>query len=326
LLLLCCGLSLHWCGRRVGLASLCALAAVVLFSEPGRTNLNWGQVAWPLALGSYLALAWSRRRPAWAGAALALVSFKPTYLVTLGILMLFRRDGKALAYGAALTLAATLAGLGFMAGSGIDVLDIPRLALSNHAAFTHHAAAMPSTSGARIDVAVFLAKALGVPDAAWPMYVAPALVLLVTGWLVARDARQPENLAPDSFTTFLLCIGSLLSIFHMVYDLVFLTLPVLALFTARHASWKQLPAWGLAGLRVGAAILALNVLWTGPAVRIGNLFVEQWPATLSPWSATGWHFATLLNAATLTALWLLAVALRLAAGSPGPRQRVEQPA
>jgi hypothetical protein len=309
LLLACVRLTLSGTGWRVTLTSICTLAALILLSEPGRTNLLFGQVTWSLVLASYLGLTWARQNPQGAGVALAITSFKPTYFLPIAFFMLCRGDFKALAYGLAWTIALTAAGLGFMAACGVNILELPKVALANHSAVAAHEAVQPGVALARVDVPVFLIQVLGLPSESWAMYVAPLGIMLITGWLVAREARQEKSFAPDSFAMLLICLATLFGIFHYVYDLLLLTLPFTALFTAAHPSWQRLPRWGLHSLRLGALLLAFNVFWTGPAVRIARFLAARWPDLLEPWAEPCWQFAKLLNPVVLTSMWGLAVLL-----------------
>ncbi len=161
----------------------------------------------------------------------------------------------------------------------------------------------------RVDVSAFLAKALNVPNASWAMYAVPVVVLLVTGWLVWRETRRTQNLAPDSVATFLVLVGSLVGIYHLVYDVILLTLPAAALFTGVHSSWRDIPRSGRMVLKAGAIILALNVFWTGPGVRVAKTLASYWPELLLPWSDRCWQAALLVNPTTLVAMWVLAVVL-----------------
>ena len=223
--------------------------------------------------------------------------------------MLCRCDFKALVYGLAWTIALTAAGLGFMAACGINILELPEIAFANHSAVAAHEAVQPGLALARIDVPVLLIQVLGLPSESWATVVTPFAIMLITGWLVAREARQGESFAPDSFVMLLLVLTTLFGVFHYVYDLLLLTLPVTALFTATHPSWQRLPRWGLHSLRLGALLLAFNVFWTGPAVRIAKFLAARWPDLLEPWAEPCWQFAKLLNPVVLASMWSLAVLL-----------------
>jgi hypothetical protein len=304
-------LTLRWCGWQTTIASVFGLAALVLLSQPGQTNFNFGQVTWPLVLGSYLALSHSRDKPLLAGLALALASYKPTYAVPIGFFLLCRGDWRAVGYGVLFAIVGAMAGLGLMAAHGIDVFETLNVVLSNQATLEADPAVDPATTSIRVDVPVFLAKLFDVPNDAWLMRLAPSFVLLTTAWLVWRETRQPSNLAPNSFATFMLCLGAVVGMYRIVYDLVFLTLPVVALFTASHPSWRRLPTRGLTVLRVLAVVLALNCLWTGPAIRVGYLLRENLPEQWLPSVETTWHVAQTLNPFVLVVIWGLALAMYL---------------
>jgi hypothetical protein len=302
-------LTLRWCQTKVTTASVFGTAALVLLSQPGQTNVNFGQSTWPLVLGSYLALAYSRQQPVWAGLALALASYKPQYALPIGFLLLFRGDFRVLAYGVFFSVLGALAGFALMAAHGVDVLETVNVVLSNQATLQADPTVDPHLTSVRVDVPVFLAKVCGMENESWPMRLAPAVVLLTTGGLVWRTTRDKTNLAPESFATFLLCVGAVVGFYKMVYDLVFLTLPVAALFASRHDSWQRLPTWGRQALRIMAVVLMLNCLWTGPAVKFGYYVRELLSEAWLPSVATTWHFAQTLNPLGLMVAWLLCVLL-----------------
>ncbi|MDX1946106.1 MAG: glycosyltransferase family 87 protein [Pirellulaceae bacterium] len=307
LLLVCCGLTLRWCGWKCNPTTLLTLGAIVLASEPARTNLIWGQLSWPLALGTYLALTFARQRPAFAGAAIGLASLKPTYLVTVVWFLLFRGDLKAVAYGIGFTVLGALVGLALMATCGIDVLEIPRVAFSNQDALLSDPGNEPATTVARVDIPVVLGKVFGVGGRSWLNAVAAVAILLISGWLVARETRREENRAPDSVATLLICLASLLSIYHHAYELVLLTLPGVALITGRHPSWSRLAPWMLACLRGGMIVVAINVLWTGPGVRIAKTIAAFWPPLQSLATDQLWQLVTSVNSVTITLMWVVVV-------------------
>jgi hypothetical protein len=210
-----------------------------------------------------------------------------------------------------LSIVGAVAGLGLMAAHGIDVFETLNVVLANQATLEADPAVDPATTSIRVDVPVFLAKLFDVPNDSWLMRLAPPFVLLTTAWLVWRETRNPNNRAPDSFATFMLCLGAVVGMYRIVYDLVFLILPVVALFTASHPSWRRLPTRGLVVLRALAVVLALNCLWTGPAIRVGYLLRESLPEPWLPSVETTWHVAQTLNPFVLVVMWGLALAMYL---------------
>lgn len=311
ILLISCGFIVRWCGWSIGVTSVCTLAALVMASEPARSNLNYGQVTWPLVLANYLALATARERPGLSGVALMIASFKPTYFVCLAFFMLCRGDYRALIYGTAGALVGMIMGLGLMAALGIDVLSIPRLAAFNQAATLADPTADPSLSIVRVDIAALLCKALALPSTSWATYAVPTCIVLITGWLVWRETQNAENRMPDSYATFLICLGSVVSIYHLVYDLILLTLPIVAIFTASHPSWKRLPRTGRMFLAGASALLAMNILWTGPAAGVGRIIVSLWPEGFEPWIDLCWRIVVLINPTLLALMWVGATAIGL---------------
>ncbi|MDQ3811214.1 MAG: glycosyltransferase 87 family protein, partial [Chloroflexota bacterium] len=77
------------------------VAALIVLSRPGQWNLLLGQLAAQLTLVTYVALYYARRSPAVSGLGLAASMVKPSIGLPLAILMLARRDRRAVLLGCA---------------------------------------------------------------------------------------------------------------------------------------------------------------------------------------------------------------------------------
>src|SRR4029077_11189873 len=76
-----------------------ALGAIVLASRPGQRSLFIRQPSAVAVLGTCVALAYGRTRPALGGLGVALAALKPNFGVPLVVLMAVRRDTRSVLIG-----------------------------------------------------------------------------------------------------------------------------------------------------------------------------------------------------------------------------------
>ena len=75
------------------------LAAMMVISRPGLLNFLGLQMTLLLIVGTLLALEYSESNPVLSGFGLLLACCKPTYVIPLAVIMLFRRNFSAFAVG-----------------------------------------------------------------------------------------------------------------------------------------------------------------------------------------------------------------------------------
>ncbi|MFQ5666142.1 MAG: glycosyltransferase family 87 protein [Candidatus Binatia bacterium] len=222
-------LTLGLSGLPVSVPHTCGLAALILLSRPGQMNLLLGQVTLQCVIATYLALHYARPRPWLAGAGLAVCTFKPTFGLPLAVLMLCRRDHRAVTIG--MTIAALL--------STAVVLVLVR-ATGGVGAFLHAALATQQgfatqpfneavSAPFRIDAPALVQRLAGVSFGGTGKLLAALGVLSVGAVAVRRAAGSCRETPGRALSTTLVCLTVLTWTYHQAYDLLLLTLPVTAL-------------------------------------------------------------------------------------------------
>lgn len=209
---------------------VCALAALILVTQAGRSNFMGGENALPLTLASLGAIAWGRDRPWLAGAALALTSMKPTYGLPLGFFMLCRGDWKAVTIGWTAGFLIGVSGLLLVFGQSGDIPRMADILWENQAVLESDPEADARSTTSRIDAAGMLVKLI--PGDLPGESVATALFLSALTAMVIIGARQLHDpQTRDMIQQSAMAVGTVSGMYRLPYDALLLWLPIgLALF------------------------------------------------------------------------------------------------
>ncbi|MCC6764034.1 MAG: DUF2029 domain-containing protein [Deltaproteobacteria bacterium] len=283
------------CGLATGLPSILTLATLVLLSRPGQQNLLLGQCTLEIVLGCYLGLLHGARRPALGALGIVLASMKPQFALPLALLMLARGDLRAVAVGVAATGVLSLGTLLAAAGSDGPASWLTAIGRSSAAV------ADPAIGWTRIDVGFLTGQVLALPARAGLAAGAAALLVGIAAFRRAL-ATEAAAAAPRGLATALACLTILLPLYHIAYDALLLTWPIVALITAARP-------------RTHAALIALLLV---PAV---NYVAAHGVVSGLTAGEPAWRIATGTNAAALVAAlvyaaWLALGAPRTADSSP----------
>ena len=251
-------------GRRPTVAGVFGLAAFLLVSQPGRGTFNAGQLSVPLALAIVGALEWGDRRR-WRSAVLVAVStLKPTFGGPFGVLLAARRDGRSALAGLAIGGCAFLVGMfAIFAWTGEVSIDrVTQVLSGNHAHLSQDPEAVPQTNKARTDLPAVYEYLTKQPVPGWVSLSVAAAILAITFaklWRT-RDARQVETAASPASA--LIVVAIFICIFHNVYDLPLLIVPLAACVSAADSSWKKIQP--VRRCLIATLLLApfLNIFWT----------------------------------------------------------------
>lgn len=249
-------------------------AAVLIISRPGRTNLLQGQIALQMVLAGYVALACARDRPWASGVGLAVTMLKPTFGIPLALLMLARRDTRAVLRGAAVTAAVNLPVLAILVYEAGGIR-----ALSDH--LVHTVAGLqgmtpdndPVLSPSRVDLVALVSRVAGRRLGAVAQVVVGGAVVGLAALALRRiGCRRPSE--QMAISAGIICTAVLLSVYHQPFDLLFLALPfALAAsrrlpppYDARAYHWPMLALF---------AILAFNYAAGGSVLSRFGLVIEN---------------------------------------------------
>ena len=285
-----------------------ALAAVMLITQPGRANFIAGQVALPLTLALFGALHWARSKPWFSGLMLTLASFKPTFGVPLGLLMLCRGDFRAAGLGALLSSLIAAAGLLVIFSRTGDLANLVPILKQNQHELEAHPGVNPATSTARIDGLAATDRWLGKNSGSMLPIAVPMLVLSLAGlavWKRAGDVPSEGAIGP---TGLIMILATLLSIYHLFYDALPLWIPILSLVVAPREVWRGYSVFSQRLLLVLLTVPILNVLCTlSFKAALDRLVASDFP------TATNllWALGCTASGMSLVAAFLLAVTQEL---------------
>ena len=270
LVLVVAALTLRTCGLPSTPAWIFGLGTLMILSRPGHKNLLLGQSTMEVVLGIYLALIYTRDRPLVAALGLALTTMKPQFALPLVPLLLAARAYRVVAAGLASAAVLSLATLLPFGTAGI---------LSWWQALVHSstAAGQPSVMWfLRMDLGDALRVIFGAHGSLVDLAVATG-TLALAAFTIHRVRLHDRPIAASALALTATCTAVLVSTYHLTYDAILLTLPVVALLAGLDAD--ILPG----GTRIVLAALLLlpavhydlptgrvvDALGLGPQWRIG---------------------------------------------------------
>jgi hypothetical protein len=237
-------------------------------------NLQLGQITLELVLGGYVALAFARRRPWLSGIGLAGAMLKPTFGIPLALLMLVRRDWRAVWDGALASVAVNLPVLLVLAhragGERQMIGHLVRTATGMQGMATEND---PVFSPTRVDAVALVSRVWGHALGGGGQLLIAVTVLTVAALALRAEARRTS--APSlGLSTGVIGGAILLAVYHQIYDVLFLMLPFVALACRRVPAPYQAPAvrWPLLAL---FTFLACNYLAGGAVLSRLGLLVER---------------------------------------------------
>jgi hypothetical protein len=306
-------LALRLAGSSPRLWRIVLVAALLLLSRPGHWALISGQHAIVLAVLSYVALLQARRSPVLSGLALGVCMYKLTYGVPLAVLMLASGYAPAVLVGITVAAAVNTPLLLLLAQRAGGVGPFVGKLFGGYHAWENSPGMDPGSSldpmsFNRIDLATFVSRFVGssVPTALSIVLTLAVLALASLGlWRLARHRGR----AAQDLSLALVCLGVLISVYHMTYDIVLLTAPLVALVS--HGLATPLPRAGKIAFGVLFAVPCLNWALTQSALQAWQPAHHVWLAVAS------------VNPACLVGLFGGYLALALAQGAPVPGARPE---
>jgi hypothetical protein len=317
LVIVLAAVSLRYNGQETSGAAVLLVAALIVLSIPGRKTLLLGQLTLQAVLGSYVALHYARRSPVVSGLGLAFTMFKPSFGLPLAVLMLARRDTRAVIIGAAVTAAANLPLLAILAhqSGGYQPLatDVIQTFRANQVAWAESREITlvldPATSNYRIDAVTLLSRFLGHPLGGAAQLLTALVVLGAAAVALRVGAGADSTHDPyDVVSTSIICVAMLFAVYHLNYDLLLLTLPAVALARGR------LPVELRPPRRRWVLLALLTVLAVNPGSSnslLVHLHLVDVSRITSPLAHAVWLMLVSTNALVLLILLCMLVTLRL---------------
>jgi hypothetical protein len=318
LILLLAYLSLRMSEVSVSRAAVLLIATAILVSRPGRMNLLLGQVTLEMVLASYVALSYAQTRPWVSALGLSVAILKPTFGVPLALLMLARRNLRAVLLGAAFTTIVNLPLLSILAHEVGGVAELGEHLSRTVAGFQSSSNAnVPALSASRVDAVSLLSRFWGRSLGAAAQVLVAGVVIGVA-WVALRRTRQASN-SGQALSAGVVCTAVLLSVYHQVYDLLLLTMPFLALayrrlprpYDAPGLRWALLTLFTFLTLNYAAGRQVLKRLGFVVAAGAGQETIVLEPVAL---------ILVSLNGLALLAIFVICAGMAVRGGVSRPPQ------
>jgi hypothetical protein len=287
-----------------------AVAALVLLSRPGQWNLLMGNLAVELTVATYIALYYARRSPLTSAIGLAVATIKPTFGVPLAILMVARRDYRAVALGVVFSLLLNLPPWLVLVKRAGGLDQFAQSLIESQQGWGAIVASSSVTTAYRADLTGFLSRLAGHPLGS-PAEVLVALLVLLAAAIAIRTLEQQTEPARRRLSSDIACVAIVLGVYHLGYDLVLLTAPAIAL------ALRTLPH-GFATERFRRVMLLLIAGLGANYLTSEAVLVHLWEHRLV------WLLLASINGVLLLALFLGYVTRSLRLG--GAREFVGPPA
>jgi hypothetical protein len=281
-------------GLAAGVVPTLVAGTLLLASRPGHQNLLLGQCTAHVVIGCFLALRFGAERPLVGGVGLALALLKPHFGVPLAILMLFRREQRAVALGAGVLALASAVPLALLVVGAGGVGPFAQTLIANVMALDANPTGNATSGWARIDAPYLLARLVGRAPSGGVELALGVAVLAVAGLALRRLSARGDARA-RVLAACVACLAVVLSVYHQAYDALLLVWPLAALATA--GTRAALPPRVIGLLMVLLAVPAVNYLATWSAIgRIGI-------------TGDAWQLVTAVNAAALAIAFTTALVL-----------------
>lgn len=200
------------------------LFAILVYSRPGHVTLFTGYFTVELVIGSIVALHFAATRPFVSGAGMLLASGKPTYILPLILMMLCRRNYRAVVTGLVLCVAGGLIGLGWLASFSAPAEVIAGIS-EGHSALHQDATEDPVNTWTRLDLVGAVSKVMNWKPGDLVYFASMFGILAVPGWVVFKTSATERNVGATGLTATIVCLTMLVSIYHHAYDSLLIVVP-----------------------------------------------------------------------------------------------------
>lgn len=292
---------------RPSISQIAILGSCMLLTQPGRANFLGGDTALALSIASLTAIRLAPSHPSLAGLALALTSFKPTFGLPLGILLLASGYYRTVGIGWALGFVIGIVGLIVLFHRSDDLQRMPEVLLYNQEVLESDPDANALSSSIRVDSASALERLMPIHGPLVTV-VASAIVMGIAcyGLVVLRRVRShPEANSLISAITALVTVSS---IYHVTYDALLIWGAIAEIVLAPNSTWSNVSIrwrWLVGGLLF---VPMINVFGTSMAINLQSKWLP-WLVTLPIlWRDLVWLGICAVNGLSLLMALILMVA------------------
>ena len=262
LLMAYCGIRMS--GGKFAWFGLLALGSLILFSRPGHINIFTGYFTAELVLGTLVALHFAKSKPIVSGFGMVLASSKPTYILPLAIMMMWRKNYRATIFGCFLCGVFAFGGLAWLAHHSSFEDVITGIAHGQDAHIddvTEH----PINTWTRIDLLGMFAKVINWNPDTKINILAMFFLTIVPGLAVAKAVKSESNSGACGLTGWIVCLSMLVCLYHHSYDCLLLVAPWIGVTFFGSRTLPEIGRWARIALSVLTAVPAANYLSTQSA-------------------------------------------------------------
>ena len=270
------------------------VSCLLLVSRPGHISLFTGYFTVELVLGTLIALHFASSRPWLSAMGMLIASSKPTFILPLMLLMLARRNFRAVMLGLVLCTVAGIAGLGWLATAS-DIGDVIHGISEGMEEFHDDETEYPVNTWTRVDLVGMFAKMIDWIPTNTHYLIGMFLLMIPSCIGIQRIAKSENDTGAGGLSAAIALLTILLAIYHHSYDCMLALVPLVGVaFFADDAlpSMSRQSKWFLACL---LAVPFVNYLSTQSARNL--LKLEQTDFV--------WQAFTLINGISLLAALVL---------------------
>ena len=301
LLVLLAWLAIRLNGARPSWFMLLLLTNVLLLSRPGHVTMFTGYFTLELVVGCTIAIGFARSHPWLAGIGILFAAGKPTFVLPLLILLLCRRNFKAVAWGLGFSVLLGLAGLMWLA-SHSSMEQVFNGIREGQQALHEDVTEIPINTWTRTDLVGMIAKPFDWRPGDSVYLTAMFFILLVPGWRLWRfsgtELSRNVNVRPSfGIDGFVIVSSILLSIYHHSYDCLLLFVP-----------WAGVAFYG--GKDCGLSLRRRMIVVALGSVVLLNYLSTQMIRDWVGWEQTDavWQWITMINGAAIFGVMLVLLA------------------
>ena len=202
---------------------------LLLISRPGHTTLVSGYFTGELALGILIALRYARSLPWLAACGVLLASGKPTAVIPLGLILLFRGNWKSLIIGTLLSgFFAAIAVFWLVSNIGFEALVAS--IREGQAAHMADPIELPVNTWTRIDIVAIANKWLGGDPSEMVQLLMLLPLMIFPGITLWKRQKQGDDSGSITLSGGIAVLAILTTFYHQVYDSIICFAPIAALF------------------------------------------------------------------------------------------------